>query len=162
MDKRNTEIIAGVVLLAIIAIGGIYFMRYRLDGTVPVDSSWENTPATEPLLEDAVTIVTAKHAFKDGKHTIAGELNVPSPCHTLELAVAIDEAGLQAVIDFTATVKTGEICTQVVTPARFKVQFDAQKEVVITARLNGSPITLSLIDALPGEDLENFELYIKG
>ena len=67
-----------------------------------------------------------------------------------------------AIIQLVSSVKTGEVCAQVVTPARFKVSVGADKNAKLSATFNGQPVTLNLIEAAPGENLDNFELYIKG
>lgn len=106
--------------------------------------------------------ITAKHQFEDGHHIVAGELDLPTPCHILDWNVVVAESyPEQVTINFTETTQA-DTCAQVITPARFKVEFDATGTAAISATVNGKPAVLNLIPAEPGEDLNDFEIYIKG
>lgn len=120
----------------------------------------ENEQETERRPE--VTI-TAKHQYKDGIHIIAGEIDMPTPCHILDWSVigADDTPPPIYSIDFTL-MSEAEVCAQVITPSRFKVEFEGQENAEIQATLNGDDVVLNLIEAGPDEDLEDFELFIKG
>jgi hypothetical protein len=158
MDKRSTSIIVGITLIAA-AFAVFVFVRGTLTepqtddvrGAVPADEQ------KEPLV-----ILTAKHAFRDGMHTIVGEYDLPSPCHILDTRAVVSPDGKNVTVDFTVTAPSGEMCAQVITPTRYRVQFTAPENANISARVNGAPVILSLIEAGPNEDLENIELYIKG
>lgn len=108
------------------------------------------------------TVVTAKHAYRNGTHIIAGEVPLPTPCHLLEATGAASADRKEVLVEITSSVKTDELCAQVITPARFKVSVKAAQNAKISATLNGQAITLNFIEAGPDEDLDNFELYIKG
>jgi hypothetical protein len=154
--KRSTVITTLVVI--VLLLGGTWaWVKYAQKGVVLV-------PPEEVVTNDpsAVNRINAKHQFKDGKHIIAGEVNLPTPCYVLGTqAVVAESYPEQVTIAFTA--KTGtEVCTQVVTTERFKVDFTASKEATIKATWNGVPIILNLIPAGQNEDLANFELFIKG
>ena len=106
--------------------------------------------------------ITAKHQYKDGMHIIAGETDMPTPCHILDWDTIVAESfPEQVTINFSLTTMA-DACTQVITPTRFKVEFTASEEASIVATLNGEEIVLNLIEANPDEDLDNFELFIKG
>jgi hypothetical protein len=107
--------------------------------------------------------VTAKHQYKDGVHIVAGEITVPTPCHILEADAVVnsDTSPEQVTIRLKSSTKA-DGCIQIITPARFKVEFKASKDAVIKMTLNGKPVILNLIEAGADEDLEDFELFIKG
>lgn len=107
--------------------------------------------------------VNAKHQYKDGTHIIAGEIDMPTPCHLLDWSVVGADDTPPAIysIDFTLT-SEAEVCAQVITPSRFKVEFEGPADAEIQATLNGDEVVLNLIEAGPNEDLEEFELFIKG
>ncbi len=118
-------------------------------------------PATEVPYAD-ITRVDAKHFFIDGQHTLVGEILFPTPCDLLEAEATVMESfPEQVVVDFTV-INTADMCAQVVTAQRFKVDFQASEEAVITARFMGRGIELNLIPAAPGETPDEFELFIKG
>ncbi len=168
MDKKSTYIIAGIVALAVVFFLVISFQKSTLD-TKPTDAnsaevasttSWVNTPA-QPVITDK-TVITAKHAYKAGKHIVAGEVPLPTPCDILDTTAIASTDLMSVVVRFASSVKTGEVCAQTITPARFKVSVAADKRAKITATFNGQPVTLNLIEAGPSDNLDNFELYIKG
>lgn len=168
MDKKSTFIILGILIVAVIVFVVISFKRSSIDtadtGNVASTTAWENTPAEkpEPIVVTEKTVVTAKHAYANGVHTIAGEVPLPTPCHILDAVAKVSADKKTVVVMLTSSVKTDEVCAQVITPARFKVTAKAAKDAHITATLNGQEITLNLMEAAPGENLDNFELYIKG
>lgn len=169
MDKRSTIIIAGLIVIALTFIIFIAFKKTTVDtNKLPAEGTntteWENTPAqvssTSPVA--AKTVVTAKHAYRNGMHIIAGEIPLPSPCHILESAGSASADKDHVFVEMVSSVKTEEMCAQVITPARFKVSMKANKDAIISGTLNGKEIILNLIEAGPNENLDNFELYIKG
>lgn len=165
MDRKNTTVILVVVGLALLSFGYIYLKstitptqeEYTTD-----TPDWAERKAEPADNTQAITIVNAKHAFKNGTHTVVGEVNLPNPCSILEATAIVEGDGKTALIELVATQKTDEACPQVVTKARFKVSFTGDKDMKIIAQLNGNPVTLNLIEALPGEDIENAEIFIKG
>lgn len=168
MDKKGTYIIAGILALAVVVFLVISFQKSTLD-TKPIDATtaevasttnWVNTPAQPTITEK--TVITAKHAYKAGKHIVAGEVPLPTPCDLLETTAIASADKKSVVVQFVSSVKTGEVCAQTITPARFKVSVSADKSAKITATFNGQPVTLNLIEAGLNDNLDNFELYIKG
>jgi hypothetical protein len=165
MDKKGTYIIAGILLFAVIGFIAISFQKTTLDTSenaqnIASTTEWENTPAE--VVATPKTVITAKHAYKNGVHIIAGEIPLPTPCDILESTAIASTDKKQVVVQFISSVKSGEVCAQIITPARFKVTATAEKNAALTATLNGQTVSLNLIDAGPNENLDNFELYIKG
>ena len=149
--KKGT--IVTTLIVIIILIGGTWswVKFYKSDeGDVPLVQN------DEPIMD-----ITAKHQFKDGKHIIAGEVNLPTPCYILDTeAVVAESYPEQVTLKFIATTQA-EMCAQVITVDRFKVEFNASKDAVIKATWNGKPAKLNLIPAGTDEDLNNFEIFIK-
>ena len=168
MDKKSTIIIAVIIILGVLGFLVISFQKSTLDTSqdeaqMASTTRWENTPAENPeVLITSKTTVTAKHAYQNGKHIIAGEVPMPTPCHILDSKAVASQDKKQVLVTLVSSVKTGETCAQVITPARFKLTVSALKDAKFTATLNGQEITLSLIEAGPNEDLDKFDLYIKG
>jgi len=109
-------------------------------------------------------IINAKHQYKNGVHVVAGEVDLPTSCYLLEsdAFVEVREPDTdRAMIQFTTT-GDDEICAQVITVARFKETFNAQKEAEIVATWNGGEVRLNLVDVGQDENLDDFELFIKG
>lgn len=165
MDKKGTYLIAGIVILAIIGFIAISFQKTTLDtkrssGEIASTTAWENTPAE--VIASPEIVITAKHAYQNGVHIVAGEIPLPSPCDILESSALPGSDKKQILVQFTYSVRSGEKCAPDITPARFKVTSKADKNAVLSATLNGLPVTLNLIEAGPNENLDDFELYIKG
>ena len=165
MDKKGTYIIAGILGLAVIGFIAISFQKTTLDTKAPSadtasTTEWENAPAE--VTPTPGTVITAKHAYQSGSHIVAGEIPLPTACDILATNAVVSADKKQVLIQFTSSVKSGEKCTPDVTPARFKVSAKGDKSAVLSATLNGISVTLNLIEAGPNENLDNFELYIKG
>lgn len=168
MDRKSTFMIVALLALGVIFFLVILFTRSGVDTpTYSADTAstteWMNTPA-EPkaVLVTPKTTVTAKHAYQNGAHIVAGEVPLPSLCHILDASGAVSSDKKQVLLTLISTIKTGETCPDDITPARFKVSVKASRGAKISATLNGQEIILNLIEAGPDENLDNFELYIKG
>ena len=150
-----------IVIVVLIVLGAFYFWA-------PDSWKWWQKTTTEKTNGDVLGTVspheriTAKHQFKNGTHIIAGETNLPTPCHILNTTARVAESfPEQVTIDFTST-SSGEICAQVITVNRFKIEFQASENAMIKATWNGQPVELNLIPSGATEDLTNFEIFIKG
>jgi len=153
-----------ITILVLLALGiAFYFFApdslkfWREDGTQSPIGNNNDVKNNEPLER-----ITAKHQYKNGTHIIAGEINLPTPCHILTSEVRIAESYPEQVTIAFAYKSSAEMCAEVITPARFKVEFKAAEKASINATLNGKAVILNLIPAGPNEDLNDFELFIKG
>ena len=151
----NTKVIASIVIIIILVALGIFFF-------LPKEDSMPNENGAENGLPVYTDIIDAKHQFVDGKHIVAGEINLPTPCHILEAEAIVRESFPEQVLIDIKVSTQAEACAQVITPARFKVEFEASEDAVITAAVNDEPVVLNLVEVGPEEDLEDFELFIKG
>ncbi len=168
MDKKATYIIGLLVIAAVTFFIVISFQKNSLredisDPETTYDAAstteWVNTPA---VVVDPKTVITAKHAFRNKQHIVAGEVPLPTPCDVLETGTVVDKEKNHILIQFKSSVKTGEMCAQQITTVRFKVTVPGAQNATFSATFNGQEVTLNLIEAGPTEDLDDFELYIKG
>ncbi len=154
MDKKNTRMIVIVLVVALLALFYVFFRG----ATIPQ----EPTSVTPPVNDIAVpALITAKHAYRNGEHLLAGEINLPTPCHLLEHTVTILPDGSRATIAFVRSFKGGE-CPGGEVPARFFVHFPAGTTTALRTTVDGKDVPLSLIEAAPNEDLEHTEIFLKG
>lgn len=160
MEQDNTKTIIILIVIALaILVAGWFLTR---DGKLEKGEGSIVGEETDLDFDAPRETITAKHQFSNGTHIIAGEIGVPTPCHILEVDVTVAESfPEQVTVRFTMSTQA-EACVQVITPARFKVEFDASDSARISGTLNGEPVTLNLIEADSGEDLDEFELFIKG
>lgn len=162
MNKR--ALIVAVVLFVLIVAGMFvfaYLKQQELNAPpAPLTEVATDTPkeAEKPRLFERLDV---KHYYKDGTHTLAGEINMPTPCHLLDWDLAQYDAKKMTVIDFDVK-NSDQVCTQVVTPQRFKVGFEGPADATFKANLDGKPIELNVIEAAADEDPADFELFIKG
>lgn len=176
METENTRstwimIIIGIVVLG--AIGIALWQKYgstgeatefqRADGTVATETgAWTNEPAASASTTKPKMVITAKHAFRNGEHIIAGSIAVPSSCHLLTQTTSASTDRKKAFIEFVAASQSADKCIPEPTPARFKITIRADRAAEFSATYNGEEAVLNLIEAGPNENLDNFELYIKG
>src|SRR3989338_9524573 len=162
MDKKSTYIIVGIICIGLTLFLIALFSRSGLDvNNVPSGiastTDWVNTLALpKEVLVTPKTTITAKHAYQNGTHIIAGEIPLPTPCHILETKGSASADKKQVFIELTSSIKTDEMCAQVITPARFKVSVKALSGAKMSATLNGQEVILNLIEAGPEENLDNF------
>lgn len=156
--RLNKKALYGVIVLVLLVVG---LFGYTLI-SAPTSEAPEKTDDTPVGTNVEQRTISAQHQYRDGVHTIAGTVTVPSPCHRL-LAEPffIDESKERVEIRFTTSVE-GEVCAQVVTDARFKVTFEAPEQATVSATWNGAAATLNLVPVAPGTNLDDFELYLKG
>ncbi|PIR38006.1 MAG: hypothetical protein COV34_02875 [Candidatus Zambryskibacteria bacterium CG10_big_fil_rev_8_21_14_0_10_42_12] len=155
MNKATITTI--IVIMGLLLLGWLLFWRNG-GPEVPVVEENDDTQ-----IEDSGVLITAKHEFSDGTHVVAGEVNLPTPCHILNVNPVVTRGTDpdQVIIEFEVTTQA-EACAQVITPTRFKVDFEAEKDAEITATWNGMRADLNLIPVAEGESLDDFEIFIKG
>ncbi len=153
--KKGT-IITIVVILILLLVGGWVWVKYK-------DTWFKKTaPSGQVQGAESEMEITAKHQFKNGKHIVAGEVNLPTPCYVLGTEATVAQSmPEQITLKFTATTH-GDMCAQVITVERFRFDFSASQNAVIKATWNGKPAKLNLIPAGANEDLTNFEIFLKG
>jgi hypothetical protein len=160
MEHKN--IVAAVVVLVLIIVGMFVFAYLKKNEM----NEAENIPPVANEDVDGpyanISRIDAKHFYEEPTHTIAGEILMPTPCDLLNWTTRIQESSPESVIVDFDIVNHSEMCTQVVTPQRFKVSFDASEGANIRATLEGRNVELNLVPALPGETPDDFELFIKG
>jgi hypothetical protein len=109
-----------------------------------------------------ITRIDAKHFYRNGVHTIVGEIPMPTPCDLLTYTATVAESYPEQINFAFAVTNTSETCAQVVTPQRFLVTATASNEAVMKATFMGKSVELNLIEAAANETPESFELYSKG
>lgn len=155
MENRNTYIVVAVIIIILI-IGGAYYYNKTTAPDLPTDTK------VGDINQSSDQLITARHQYKDGKHIVAGSVNLPTPCHLLTENVKIAESSPEQVtLEFGST-SSAEVCAQTIIPVRFRFDFAASENAEISATWNGTPVQLNLIPVGPEEDIENFEIFIKG
>jgi len=163
MEQKN--IVAAAIILALIIVGMFTFAYLsKTDTPRQVETPGDNNAIDEQPNPGfgGISSIEATHYIVDGLHTIAGEIDMPTPCELLEWDVRIMESfPEQVVIDFTVRSES-DLCIQVITPQRFKTAVEVSENATFSATLQGAPIELILTPAAEGEHPDDFELFIKG
>ena len=94
--------------------------------------------------------ITVNHYFDNGAHSLEGTLTLPTPCHILDYNTVVAESmPEQVMVNFST--KPGEgLCTQVLADKFFRVTFNASKDAVISATLDGKSIKLIFSETKEG------------
>ncbi len=159
---ERTHILRAITVLVLIIIGMFvfaYIKRAEIKETTPPTVEVTDTKESPYAY---ITRVDAKHFYINGTHTIVGEIPFPTPCDLLNWETRVAESYPEQVTVAFDVINNAEMCTQVVTPQRFKVSFDASESARIRATLEGRDIELNLIPASPSESPDDYELFIKG
>ncbi len=157
----NQKAVAVAISLFLLIVAGMFTFAY-----VKKQELKNQEPAPQTQTGDvkfaSITRIDAKHYYIDGVHTYVGEIALPTPCDLLETSMLVAESYPEQMrIDFNV-INTAEVCAQVVTNQRFKVDATASREATVSALFMGRNVELNIIEALPGEKPEDFELFIKG
>lgn len=158
-NAMNKKTIVAIVVLAVAVVGLTAYWQFFSGSGTPQPAQVINSlePAAEPR------IITALHQFSKGKHIIAGEVELPTPCHISNQNVTFTSVDPEIIkIDFVTTAKDESLCAQVLTSTRYKINIPASEGATFTATWNGEPATLNLVPVSAGESLENFDVFIKG
>lgn len=151
--RINIRIVAVVATLILIATGLFVYTMV----SAPAEPSPEPVPTAQPDTTDR--IITARHQYRDGIHTLQGAAEVPTPCHQLDTQAYLLEEGAIAEVRF-STYLVDEVCPQSIS-APFTVSFTARASTTIRATWGGAPVRLNLIPVPANETLTG-EVYIKG
>ncbi len=155
----NKKTVVSIVVLVVLIIALTVYWQFFSPNKIG------NQPAQviNSQNQEEAKIITALHQFSKGKHIIAGEVELPTPCHILTQNVSITGLDPEHInIDFITTTEDASLCAQVLTSTRYKIDFVASEQAVITATWNGQPAQLNLVPVAEGESLENFDVFIKG
>lgn len=161
--NKNLKWVGAVIV--VVVIGLLFYGSYTqtMKQAKQDDQGVINTATTtnDNLYSD-ITTITAKHYFIDGKHTLVGEIILPTACDLLDNDFLIRETyPEQVMIDFTVINTAGD-CEPALTPQRFMIEVVASAEAQFQADFMGRRVNLNLIPAPAGETPDQFELFIKG
>lgn len=147
--------------LALIVVGMFVFAYLKKSELAEAPSVTPQADQTDSPYA-TITRIDAKHFFVSPTHTLVGEIIMPTPCDLLNWDVRIQESSPETVIVDFKIVNHAETCEQTATPQRFMVTFDASKDAVIKATLEGRTVELNLIPSAEGETPADYELFMKG
>jgi len=162
MQKKS--IILAVSLFAILIIGMFAFAYLNKKESIESVVKMVNQPE-ENLSNDQysyIESVDAKVFHIDDQYTLVGEILMPTPCDLLVAESELNE-NLENTTNINfSIINNADVCAQVITPARFKVETTGNEEMAFKAYLAGREVRLNLVPAGAGETPDSYEIFIKG
>lgn len=132
MNKKTNFI---VLLVALTFVGFMFadFFMAPFDN-IAADADRVSTPTGD--------IALVEKTYADGEYSIAGFVELPTPCHSLAASVTVVQSDPEQVVIALTSEPGEDLCAQVITPQPFQVSFTAGENAVIRATLNNRPLTL--------------------
>jgi hypothetical protein len=156
----NKKAIIAIIVVVVLIIGFTVYMQFFGGSN---SASNQSASVLDGVNQGDVRVMTALHQFRNGQHTIAGKADLPTPCHNLAHEVAVTGTNpQQAMVSFTTSTNNSDICAQVITSKDYTITFNADQNAAIRATWNGAPVQLNLVPVPAGENINDYEMYIKG
>ena len=157
--RLNTTVVACTGMVVVLAIGLFAYTYVTAPTTNDQPQQVEEKTTPRP---DAQRTITAKHQYEVGLHTLVGSVNVLTSCNTVvaEPFFLTPSRG-EVEVRFSEVTGTGA-CEENATATTFKVTFEGPENLSMSATWNGAPVTLNLVPARAGENLNDFAGDIKG
>lgn len=151
MKKIIITVVALVIALFVIVYGYEFVFNKPIIESPTVDEY--QAPAQK---------VEVKEQQKGSMYTFAGELDLPTPCHSLTTKVnKISDTTYQIEIN-TVAPAADVMCAQVITPKPYKVSFEAGENITVTVLLDGVEYETNRFLIPDGANIDTFKLEIKG
>ncbi|MES2749520.1 MAG: hypothetical protein V4606_03945 [Patescibacteria group bacterium] len=159
MSQTSIALAVGGFLLLIGGLFGLsYIQKQALESPEPTSTTTAAT-STDPY---QITRIEAKHFYRNGVHTIVGEVTMPTACDLLTADSRVAESMPEQVTFAFIVVNTTTDCEQKPTKQRFSVAAQASDQASLAATFQGVPVALNLVEAGADETPESYELFIKG
>jgi hypothetical protein len=153
MENKNL-IVSLVVIVVIIIIASLVSRNNNVENPTERDNA--NIEETEK------ETLNVKHQYKDGEHVFVGTLQLPTPCHSYNAEVVETENGPEIKITITEPAQD-QVCAQVISEKDFKVTYKSDNpDLEFKYFVNGTEVNFNLFEVSPEENIDTFELFIKG
>lgn len=152
---KNTIIaIVSLLILLVVCFYGYEFVFKKPLVESPTDTQQDLFAPT----------MDVKMQRKDNVVTIVGELELPTPCHTLDASVSPSNTSTYGIMVKTISPKEGVVCAQVVTPRTFKVStaVAAGEEPTFKLFVDGTEYKLNVFEIPADANIDTYQLQIKG
>lgn len=142
----NNKTIIGIIVALLVVLGLAWWSLSDRSNSNKEGEVDNNTSVLGDQQSAPSGSLTVNHYFSDGSHTIEGTITLPTPCHTISHDVLVAESFPEQVSIALVTKPGAGLCTQVLADKFFRITFNASKDAVIRATLDGQPITLIYSD----------------
>ncbi len=135
-----------VILVVIIIIGVVMWQRSG-DSTLGEDNG-----VPQPGEYVAPSTIDLTHQYRNGVHTYAGSLMMPTPCYDITTdAIVAESFPEQVTVSISVTgPSAGEVCAQVLTEKDFTVSFSASANATVSFRVNGATVGARVTEGTTG------------
>lgn len=157
-NKTIVFVIVGFLAL-VIAMFGLSYVQKQKSLTADPTSTTTVATSSDPY---QISRIEAKHFFRNGVHTIVGEITMPTPCDLLTTDARVAESMPEQVTYEFSVVNTTTDCEVKPTKQRFSVAAQASGQANLSATFRGAPVSLNMVEASADETPESYELFIKG
>lgn len=156
-NKTIALFIAGFLVLVLGMFGLSYVQKQNSVLEIPLDTSVATSTD-----QYKISRIEAKHFFRNGTHTIVGEITMPTPCDLLTTDARVAESMPEQVTYKFNVINTTTDCEAKPTKQRFSIVAKASDQANLTATFRGVPVSLNMVEASADETPESYELFIKG
>ncbi len=156
-NKTIVFVMVGLVVLVL----GMFSLSY-----IQKQKSLSGVQADIPIATTTdlyqISRIEAKHFFRNGVHTIVGEVTMPTPCDLLTTDARVAESMPEQITYEFSVINTTTDCEVEPTKQRFSVAAEASNQANLAATFRGVPVVLNMVEANADETPESYELFIKG
>ena len=146
-----------LILFIIIVFGSILY--YKNQQNQKIEDNYTRDNVIDEVINRPKETINAKYQFKDGRHTLLGTLQLPTPCHNFEVNVIENDSETELSIKISSS---QDVCIQQITEKTFKVSFEGDEDMLIVALLNGEVVNFNLFEVPKDEDINNVKIDYKG
>ncbi len=147
-----------IPIIALLALLVVALYSYELVFNKPLIT--EQQPDAQDQLD--MPMLDIKEQYSDGTLTFVGTVDLPDPCHSIESSVKQTGENIYEINLTTIRPSGSGGCISVIAPVDFKVSFTASPDAIVTAVFDGVKYKLNRFEVPPGENIDTYELFIKG
>jgi hypothetical protein len=152
---NNKTFVSAAILAIIFLIGAFAYNKNQTK--IQVQNEREN--AIQQEVQRPTETLNVKYQRKGDRNVYVGSVFLPTPCHSLTVAVGTQTEVNEIII---TTKASQEICAQVITERTFKVETDFKPEDNFVATLNGEVVNFNILEIPANQDIDDIEIFIKG
>ena len=154
--KKNNIILIVVLIIVVIGISFVSINKNKVEDPSLRDEMIEKEEQRPEITLDV------KHQYKDGEHVFVGNIELPTPCHSISSEIVPNEGSLELKIT-TLAPAADVMCVQVIADKTFKVTYKSSNEnEKFIGTLNGEKVNLNPFEVGPDDNIDDLELFLKG
>lgn len=153
-SSNKVGAIIATLVVVILLVAGVYsvvnWKKNQAEDDKPVAGS-----------DYYVSVIDVKHQYRDGKHVYAGSLDLPTPCYSLDSSIGKDTE-TSATIKLDTMRSEEEMCAQVISTKKFKLETSGSGTLSVKGLLNGKPLQLNIFEVPMNQNIDDVDIDTKG